>query len=65
MPAATTLPQSKKLEVVSIQVDPEFKHAIDMAVTARRSTLRRELTLAVAERLGIPVPAPFDTEHAA
>lgn len=42
---------------VSFQVSEDFKLAIDLAVTRERTTLRDFCTRALAEKLGIPVPA--------
>jgi hypothetical protein len=48
------------MENIGFKADSKFKLAVDLAITKRRSTLRREATLALCERLGIAIPANFE-----
>jgi hypothetical protein len=41
---------------LTVQLPSDFKTAIDVEIARRRSTLRREVTLAMANWLNIPPP---------
>lgn len=45
-----------KLENITFQVHPDFKAMVDMEITKRRSTLRKEGTLALAKWLRLEAP---------